>query len=71
MQFRRVPASLILSWVPWDPDGDLGKALRFRLQADQQFPRSIKLGIRAVGWFELEVREWLATRLASSRDKQL
>jgi prophage regulatory protein len=49
----------------------LGRLTIYRLQADQQFPQSIKLGIRAVGWLELEVREWLATRVASSRDKQL
>ena len=49
----------------------LGRSTIYRLQADQQFPQSIKLGIRAVGWLEREVQEWLAERVASSRDKQL
>jgi len=49
----------------------LGRSTIYRLQADQQFPQSIKLGIRAVGWLEREVQEWLAERIASSRDKQL
>jgi prophage regulatory protein len=49
----------------------LGRSTIYRLQADQQFPQSIKLGIRAVGWLEREVKEWLAERVASSRDKQL
>jgi prophage regulatory protein len=50
----------------------LGRSTIYRLQADQQFPPSIKLSIRAVGWLEREVQEWLAERVASSRDdKQL
>ena len=49
----------------------LGRSTIYRLQADQQFPQSIKLSIRAVGWLEREVQEWLAERVASSRDKQL
>jgi len=49
----------------------LGRSTIYRLQADRQFPQSIKLGIRAVGWLEREVQEWLAGRVASSRGKQL
>jgi prophage regulatory protein len=50
----------------------LGRSTIYRLQADQQFPQSIKLSIRAVGWLEREVQKWLAKRVASSRDdKQL
>ncbi|MBZ0331678.1 AlpA family transcriptional regulator [Halomonas sp. ANAO-440] len=29
---------------------------------DPHFPRQVKLGNRAVGWFESEVEEWLANR---------
>lgn len=47
----------------------LGRSTIYRLQADQQFPQSIKPGIRAVGWLESEVCQWLADRVASSRDK--
>jgi prophage regulatory protein len=50
----------------------LGRSTIYRLQAGQQFPQSIKLSIRAVGWLEREVQEWLTERVASSRDdKQL
>jgi hypothetical protein len=31
------------------------------------FPHSIKIGARAVGWIEDEVRNWLADRIAASR----
>ncbi len=32
------------------------------------FPKSISLGSRAVGWIEREVLEWVAQRIAESRN---
>lgn len=40
----------------------LSRSSIYELQAEDLFPRSIKLGERAVGWLEEEVREWLAKR---------
>lgn len=31
------------------------------------FPRSIKLGERAVAWIELEIEEWINSKIAESR----
>lgn len=45
----------------------LSRSSIYELQADGRFPRSIKLGERAVGWLEQEVREWLARRIEASR----
>jgi len=45
----------------------LGRSFIYRLQAENRFPHSIKLGVRAVGWLEDEVRKWLADRIADSR----
>ena len=39
----------------------------YQMQAEGRFPRRIKLGERAVGWLESEVRDWLATRVDASR----
>jgi predicted DNA-binding transcriptional regulator AlpA len=39
------------------------------LQAEGQFPHSIKIGVRVVGWLEGEVQEWLNTRVRISRSK--
>jgi prophage regulatory protein len=47
----------------------LGRSTIYRLQADHHFPQRIKLGIRAVGWLEHEVQEWLANRIARSREE--
>jgi prophage regulatory protein len=47
----------------------LGRSTIYRLQADRKFPQSFKLGARAVGWLEREVCQWLADRVARSRDE--
>lgn len=44
----------------------LGRSMIYQMQAEGRFPQRIKLGERAVGWLESEVRDWLRTRL--SRD---
>jgi prophage regulatory protein len=35
---------------------------RWRLEQKGEFPRRVKLGTMAVGWFEEEIDEWLRTR---------
>jgi prophage regulatory protein len=45
----------------------LGRSFVYRLQAENRFPQSIKIGLRAVGWLEEEVRNWVAERIADSR----
>jgi prophage regulatory protein len=46
----------------------LGRSCIYQLQADGRFPRRIKIGVRAVGWLEEDVRNWLLERIAKSRD---
>jgi prophage regulatory protein len=45
----------------------LGRSFIYQLQTENRFPHSIKIGARAVGWLEDEVRTWLADRVAASR----
>ena len=40
----------------------LSKASLYRLMAAEAFPRPIKLGERAVGWWASEIDAWLDTR---------
>lgn len=47
----------------------LGRSFIYQLQAEQQFPHSIKIGLRAVGWLEGEVRAWIEHRTRVSRHK--
>jgi prophage regulatory protein len=43
----------------------LGRAMIYRLQAEQRFPKSVKITEHAVGWIEREVQAWLAERVAA------
>ncbi len=45
----------------------LGRSMIYQMQAENRFPRSIRLGERSVGWLESEVREWLTRRVSASR----
>jgi len=45
----------------------LGRSCIYQLQAERRFPQRIKIGVRAVGWLEDEVRNWLADRIVDSR----
>ena len=38
----------------------LCRSMIYQLETDQRFPRRVKIGVRAVGWVEGEVQEWLA-----------
>jgi prophage regulatory protein len=44
-----------------------GRSFIYQLQAQQRFPHSIKIGERAVGWLESEVRQWIDNRVRVSR----
>ena len=37
---------------------------RSRLYADPSFPKSVKIGERAVAWVEDEIKEWVDARIA-------
>jgi prophage regulatory protein len=35
--------------------------------SEGSFPKPVNLGVRAVGWIEAEISEWLAQRIDASR----
>ncbi|MDR3221560.1 MAG: AlpA family transcriptional regulator [Candidatus Accumulibacter sp.] len=39
------------------------RAHLYNLMKADQFPKAIRLGIRAVGWDSLEIDKWIAERL--------
>ena len=45
---------------------NLCKAMIYRLQAQGDFPKSIKLSQRATGWYEHDVEAWLAARTSNN-----
>jgi prophage regulatory protein len=46
---------------------DLRRSMIYQLEAEQRFPRRIKIGVRAVGWFHGEVQQWVVQRIEQSR----
>lgn len=45
----------------------LGRSCVYQLQAEHRFPHSIRIGARAVGWLEDDIKKWLADRITDSR----
>ncbi len=43
----------------------LSRTQRYRLQKAGQFPAPIKLGVRASGWVESEIEDWVQSRVAA------
>ncbi|HUX73628.1 MAG TPA: AlpA family phage regulatory protein [Steroidobacteraceae bacterium] len=39
----------------------------YQLEAEQRFPRRIKIGVRAVGWIDGEVQQWVRQRIEQCR----
>jgi prophage regulatory protein len=39
----------------------------YQMEAEERFPRRVNIGVRAVGWVESEVQEWLRRRIDSRR----
>ena len=45
----------------------LRRSMIYQLEAEQRFPRRIKIGVRAVGWMQGEVQQWVVQRIERSR----
>jgi predicted DNA-binding transcriptional regulator AlpA len=41
--------------------------MTYQLEAEKRFALRIRLGLRAVGWIEGAVQQWLAIRIERSR----
>jgi prophage regulatory protein len=47
----------------------LSRSSIYQFQAENRFPRAVKISERAVGWVEHEIQTWLAERLEQSRSQ--
>jgi prophage regulatory protein len=45
----------------------LRRSMIYQLEAELRFPRRIKIGVRAVGWIQGEVQQWVVQRIERSR----
>ena len=42
----------------------ISRTMIYELIKKNKFPRQINLGVRAVGWVESEIQEWIEQRIA-------
>jgi prophage regulatory protein len=49
----------------------LCRSMIYQMEADERFPKRVKIGIRAVGWLEAEIQAWLRARVQRSRGLSL
>lgn len=42
----------------------LSRSTIYQLEAQQRFPRRVRVGLRAVGWVNSEVQAWLTERMS-------
>ena len=61
---RNAPIRLLRLAQVLDITG-LGKTMIYELQAQDDFPMSVKITSHSVGWVEEEVQAWLARRIAA------
>ena len=46
----------------------LSRSTIYKFIAAGRFPKPVRLGPRAVGWLESEIDDWIADRVAESRE---
>lgn len=45
----------------------LSRSTLYQYIKDGDFPKPVRLGLRAVGWLESDISEWIAARVKSAR----
>jgi len=44
-----------------------GRSMIYQMEAEGRFPHRVHIGLRAVGWVESEIQDWLRLRIESGR----
>jgi prophage regulatory protein len=47
----------------------LSRSTIYQYVKDGAFPKPIPLGVRAVGWLESDIRDWIARRVSDARGR--
>lgn len=47
-----------------------GRSMIYQMESEGRFPQRVHIGIRAVGWIESEIQEWLRIRIESGRARR-
>jgi prophage regulatory protein len=47
-----------------------GRSMIYQMEAEGRFPRRVNIGLRAVGWVESEVQDWVHQRIENARTRK-
>ena len=67
MAQQAIPIDPILRWPDVAKIVPISRSHAHALAAQGKFPKPIKLGPRASGWLQSEIRNWMDERIADSR----
>ena len=61
IQFLRLPEVIKLT--------GLCRSSIYQMEAEERFPHRVPIGLRAVGWVESEIQDWLRRRIESRQKR--
>jgi prophage regulatory protein len=64
------PIRILRRWQVQDTVG-LSRATIYQLMREGRFPKRVKISVRAVGWIEHEIQEWLMKRVETTHSPPL
>lgn len=67
MSLQHLSKNIILRRKAVEARTGLCRSSIYQKMASGDFPKPISLGLRAVGWLEEDVSEWIASRVAVSK----
>jgi prophage regulatory protein len=47
-----------------------GRSMIYQMESEGRFPQRVHIGLRAVGWIESEIQDWLRIRIESGRARR-
>lgn len=62
-----MPSTTILRLPDVKTRTGLSRSTIYQHMSEGQFPKPISIGLRAVGWLESEIEEWVARRIETRR----
>jgi prophage regulatory protein len=64
------PIRILRRWQVQDTVG-LSRATIYQMMREGRFPKPVKISVRAVGWIEHEIQEWLMKRVETTHSPPL
>ena len=67
MHHNTTPEPTILRRLQVEQRTGLARSTLYQYIKDGDFPKPVQLGLRAVGWLESDISDWIAARVKDAR----